>query len=412
MSLLPVDEARARILADIDPIGDTEQVPLATAIGRRLAQDVTAIRSQPPFPASAMDGYAVRSVDTVTPPRDLEIIGEAPAGHGFSGTVGPGQAVRIFTGAPVPEGADAIIIQEDTERLDDRTVKIGVEVPSGNYVRPEGLDFARGDVVLRAGQLLDAGRITVAAAMNFPRLPVKRRPHVAILATGDELVAPGGEPGMDQIIASNGFGVRSIAEADGATVTDLGIAEDRQDVIETAIERAIAEKADILVTLGGASVGKHDLVQSALIARGMALDFWRIAMRPGKPLMYGKLGALHVLGLPGNPVSSLVCSHLFLRPLIARLSGASEADPHRDAVLGRNVGKNDRRQDYLRAKLERLADGTLVATPFEKQDSSMTRIFAESDCLVIRAPHAQAAKAGDKCRIFLLREPALRASCD
>ncbi|WP_136657289.1 gephyrin-like molybdotransferase Glp [Nitratireductor sp. XY-223] len=410
MELLPVDEARKRILAEVSAIDDTEQVPLGAAIGRHLAEDVAAIRSQPPFPASAMDGYAVRSADTAAPPVELEIIGEAPAGHGYSGRIGAGQAVRIFTGAPVPEGADAIVIQEDTERLDDRTVRIGAAVPPGNYIRPEGLDFARGDTVLCAGQLLDAGRITVAAAMNLPELPVNRRPHIAILATGDELVAPGGRPGMDQIIASNGFGVRAIAEADGATVVDLGIAEDRQDVIESAIERAIAEKADVLVTLGGASVGKHDLVQAALVARGMELDFWRIAMRPGKPLMYGKLGGLHVLGLPGNPVSSLVCSHLFLRPLIARLSGLTEADPHCDAVLGRDVGPNDRRQDYLRASLERRGDGTLVATPFEKQDSSMTRIFAESDCLVIRAPHAAAAKAGDPCRIYVLRETAVSAA--
>ncbi|WP_419911775.1 gephyrin-like molybdotransferase Glp [Hoeflea sp.] len=406
MSLLPVDEARARILTDVEPIADIEQAPLALAIGRTLASDVTAIRSQPPFPASAMDGYAVRSSDIADAPCDLEVIGEAPAGHGYTGTVGPNQAVRIFTGAPVPDGADSIVIQEDTETPESGGVRILAPVQAGNYVRPQGLDFARDDRVLRAGQILDAGRITVAAAMNYPDLPVRRRPHVAILATGDELVAPGEQPGMDQIIASNGFGVRAIAEKDGATVTDLGIAQDRQALIESAIDRTVAEKADILVTLGGASVGKHDLVQAALVARGMKLDFWRIAMRPGKPLMYGRMDNLHVLGLPGNPVSSLVCSHLFLRPLIARLSGTEETDPHRDAVLGCDVGANDRRQDYLRSKLQRRDDGMLVATPFEKQDSSMTRTFAESDCLVIRAPHAAAAPAGEACRIVLLRDPA------
>ncbi|MEX3009079.1 gephyrin-like molybdotransferase Glp [Hoeflea sp. TYP-13] len=403
--LLPVDDARSRVLKDAHPIEDTEQAPLERAIGRRLASDVKAVRSQPPFAASAMDGYAVRTGDIGALPCTLTIIGEAPAGHGFTGSVEAGQAVRIFTGAPVPAGADAIVIQEDTERLDGDEVKINITVPKGNYIRPKGLDFAEGDVVLHAGERLDAGRITVAAAMNYPELPVKRPPHVAILATGDELVAPGGEPGTDQIIASNSYGVRAIAETDGADVTDLGIAIDRQDVIEAAIDRALAGKVDVLVTLGGASVGDHDLVQDALIARGMQLDFWRIAMRPGKPLMYGQVSGLHVLGLPGNPVSSLVCSHLFLRPLIARLSDEEETDPHRDAVLGCDVAANDRRQDYLRATLARGEDGTLVATPFEKQDSSMTRIFAESDCLIIRPPHAEAATAGSPCRIVLLREP-------
>lgn len=403
--LLPVDEARARILNDAEPIEDIEQVPLERAIGRRLAGDVKATRSQPPFAASAMDGYAVKAADLGALPCTLTIVGEAPAGHGFSGTVGDGQTVRIFTGAPVPDGTDAIVIQEDTERLDSDRVTVKVTVPKGNYVRPEGLDFAEGDVVLQAGQLLDAGRITVAAAMNYPELPVVRRPHVAILATGDELVVPGGDPGEDQIIASNGYGVRAIAQADGAQVTDLGIAVDKQDVIEAAIERALAARVDVLVTLGGASVGDHDLVQDALVARGMKLDFWRIAMRPGKPLMYGQLNGLRVLGLPGNPVSSLVCSHLFLRPLIARLSGSEETDPHRDAVFGCDVSANDRRQDYLRATLVRGEDGTLVVTPFDMQDSSMTRVFAESDCLVIRAPHAEAAKAASACRIVLLREP-------
>lgn len=406
MSLVPVEEARTRILGDITPITDVESEPLARAIGRQLAADLRASRSQPPFPASAMDGYAVRAADVAAAPVTLAVIGEAPAGHGFSGAVGQGEAVRIFTGAPVPTGADTIVIQENTERLDDRTVRVDQSVPQDTYVRPEGLDFLAGDTVLHAGQTLDAGRITVAAAMNCPELEVRRRPHVAILATGDELVPPGDTPGADQIIASNGFGVRAIAEADGAVVTDLGIATDRQEIIKAAIQRALDIKADVLITLGGASVGEHDLVQTALVARGMKLDFWRIAMRPGKPLMSGRLDGLHVLGLPGNPVSSLVCSHLFLRPLIARLSGLDEYDPHTHAVLGSDVGSNDQRQDYLRAKLERDADGGLVATPFDRQDSSMTRVFAESDCLIIRPPHADAAKRGDACRIVQLREPA------
>lgn len=404
-ALLPVKDARDRILKNAHPIKDIEQVNLHDAASRRLAEDVVASRSQPPFSASAMDGYAVRAADINPLPCTLEVIGEAPAGHGFAGTVAKDQAVRIFTGAPVPSGADTIIIQEDTERLDDGTVKINAPAPKGHYVRPEGLDFAKGDVVLRAGQRLDAGRLTVAAAMNTPQLSVLRQPHVAILATGDELVPPGGDPGPDQIIASNSYGVASIARDCGAKVTDLGIAVDKQDVIEASITDALAAKVDILVTLGGASVGDHDLVQAALMARGMRLDFWRIAMRPGKPLMYGQLDGLHVLGLPGNPVSSLVCSHLFLGPLINRLAGDVETDHLKDAVLGCDVPANDRREDYLRSRLHVADDGTLIATPFAKQDSSMTQIFAQSDCLVIRAPHAEAAEAGTACRIYLLRDP-------
>ena len=403
--LLPVDEARARILKGAQPIRDVEKVSLHDAGSRQLAEDVVATRSQPPFAASAMDGYAVRAADLVSLPRSLDVIGEAPAGHGFAGTVESGQAVRIFTGAPVPGGADTIVVQEDTQRLNRATVQVNEAVPKGRYVRPEGLDFSAGDVVLHCGQLLDAGRLTVAAAMNTEQLTVLRRPHVAILATGDELVPPGSNPGPDQIIASNSYGVAAIATGDGARVTDLGIAEDRQEVIEAAVARAIDAKVDVLVTLGGASVGDHDLVQAALMARGMQLDFWRIAMRPGKPLMYGQLHGLHVLGLPGNPVSSLVCSHLFLRPLIARLAGLAETDRLRDAVLGCDVPANDRREDYLRARLARADDGSLVATPFEKQDSSMTRVFAESDCLVIRAPHAIQASKGEPCRVYLLRDP-------
>ena len=404
MALLPVDEARARILAGCQPVGDSEMVPLEQARNRVLAADISASRSQPPFASSAMDGYAVRASDITTAPTELEIVGEAPAGHGFGGTVDSGQTVRIFTGAPVPKGADTIVTQEDTERLGERRVRINEPAAQGTYVRPLGLDFAEGEQVLSTGDRLDAGRITVAAAMNRPMLPVRRLPRVALLATGDELVLPGATPAADQIIASNSFGVRAIAEAAGAGVTDLGIARDRQDEIEAAIAKALAAKVDILVTLGGASVGDHDLVQEVLQARGMTLDFWRIAMRPGKPLMYGRLDGLHVLGLPGNPVSSLVCSHLFLRPLLAALSGAREDPPIRTAELGGALRANDQRQNYLRARLTRRLDGTLVATAFNKQDSSMMRVFAESDCLIICPPFAEPAERGDECQIFVLHE--------
>ncbi len=405
MSLLPVADARQRILENATAIVDSEWVPLQHAYGRRLSHDIVAKRAQPPFSASAMDGYAVQADDLIVIPKHLRIIGEAPAGHGFNGTVRAGEAVRIFTGAPLPQGADTIVIQEDTERLSATEVNIVATATRGNYVRPEGLDFAVGDIVLQQGQRLDAGRITVAAAMNCPTLPVVRRPRIGILATGDELVAPGGDPGYDQIIASNSYGIRAIVEADNAQVIDLGIAIDRQDVIEAAIEQAVADKVDILVTLGGASVGDHDLVQSALVARGMELDFWRIAMRPGKPLMYGQLNELQVLGLPGNPVSSLVCTHLFLRPLIARLSGLQEKSFTNPAILGTSVPANDRRQDYLRARLQRNAQGELIASAYTHQDSSMTRTFADSDCLIIRPPHAKESAAGSPCTIHMLREP-------
>jgi len=403
MELLPVGEARTRILSTCGPIEDIETVRLDAASGRVLAGDIVAGRSQPPFASSAMDGYAVRAEDIASAPVELAIVGEAPAGHGLDGAVGRGEAVRIFTGAPVPAGADTIVIQENTERLDEQRVRVDAAAQRGAYVRPMGLDFAEGEAVLKAGQRLDAGRLTVAAAMNQPLLPVRRRPRIALLATGDELVPPGEVPRPDQIIASNSFGVRAIAEAAGATVIDLGIAEDRQDEIETAVSRAVAERVDILITLGGASVGDHDLVQAALASRGMRLDFWRIAMRPGKPLMYGRLGGLHVLGLPGNPVSSLVCTHLFVRPLLAVLSGTERRDPIAKAVLGRALAANDRREDYLRARARRTADGQLVATAFEKQDSSMMRVFAESDCLIIRPPFADPAAEGETCNVFMLR---------
>ncbi|GKX33674.1 MAG: molybdopterin molybdenumtransferase MoeA [Rhizobiaceae bacterium MnEN-MB40S] len=403
MRLVSVEDARNRILANAETIEERESVRLADAAGRILAEDLVARRSQPPFSASAMDGYAVRAADVETTPVELTIIGQAPAGHRFEGSVGSGETVRIFTGAPLPDGADTIVIQENTETLAPDRVRINQGASKGVYVRPEGLDFAAGDVVLQSGDTLDAGRLTVAASMNCPSLTVRRRPHVAILATGDELVPPGSDPKDDQIIASNGFGVAAIAQADGATALDLGIAVDTRASIEDAIDRTLQAGADILVTLGGASVGDHDLVQETLVARGMELDFWQIAMRPGKPLMYGRLEHLHVLGFPGNPVSSLVCSHLFLRALIARLRGQASPDLERTAVLGKDLPANDRREDYLRSKIERGPDGDLIALPFDRQDSSMTRVFAQSDCLTIRAPFAEPAKKGAPCRVILLR---------
>jgi molybdopterin molybdotransferase len=402
-SLLPVSEALTRLLSRARPIDASEQVPLLEAAGRVLSADVAARLTQPPFHSSAMDGYALRAEDAPAVGSELTVIGESAAGHGFSGSVGQGEAVRIFTGAPVPDGADTVLIQEDAERLDGNRIRTTFAVIKGRHIRPRGQDFAEGDMVLSSGTRLDPARLTVAAAMNHPALPVYRRPRVAIIATGDELVSPGAVPQPSQIIASNTFGISALIEAAGGEVLDLGIVADRSDLIEAAIGKAVDAGADVLVTLGGASVGDHDLVQKSLKAQGMELDFWRIAMRPGKPLMVGSLGAMQVLGLPGNPVASLVCGLLFLEPLIAKLAHRATESRARDAFAAVPLGPNDHRQDFLRATLQRDHDGRLMATPFAKQDSSMMKIFADSDCLIVRPPHAPELPAGAPCPILLLR---------
>jgi len=401
MSLIPVSEALARLLEGVAPRGP-EWVELAQANGRVLAADLVSNRTQPPFAASAMDGYAVRYGDTQVPSARLKIIGEAPAGHAFSGSVNTGEAVRIFTGAPVPDGADTILIQENAERDEDE-IRV-LEAPAkAAFVRPAGLDFTEGETLIPAPKRLNYRDLALAAAMNHAQLPVVRRPKVAILATGDELVRPGGTPGPDQIIASNHAGVAALVEDCGGVPLDLGISKD--DPVEMAghVRSALEAGADILVTLGGASVGDHDLVQDVLGAEGMELAFWRIAMRPGKPLMAGHLGQTQVLGLPGNPVSSLVCSLLFLKPLITRMIGLPDtAGGEREAVLGADLGPNDRRQDYIRAVLETKPDGTDVVTPFAKQDSSMLALLGKSGALIVRAPHAPSAKAGETVRFVQL----------
>lgn len=400
-ALLPVADALDRLLGDAAPL-PAEEVDIASAVGRVLARDVQALRTQPPFPASAMDGYAVRAADLARPGARLTVIGESIAGRRFDGTVKDGQAVRIFTGAPVPPGADTILLQEDARKLDDGTIEPLEAVAIGRHIRLAGLDFETGDLLLPAGRMLDAAALSLAASSNHPRLSVVRAPLVAILATGSELVAPGTEPGPDQIVASNNVGTAALARDSGAATLDLGIVPDDEQKIAAAVRRAQAARADILVTLGGASVGDHDLVRGVLAGEGMMLDFWKIAMRPGKPLMYGRLGAMRVLGLPGNPVSSLVCGHLFLKPLIARLAGLPAKPDIRDAVLGAPMRANDTRQDYVRA-LTALEDGRLVAKPFDRQDSSMLRTLAEANALIVRAPHAPEARAGEPCRVLMIR---------
>lgn len=401
-SLLPVADALALALAGAKPQDELEFVLLSDAYGRTLAQDLKAARTQPPFAASAMDGYALRSADLAQVPARLFVIGTSQAGRGFDGEVGPGQAVRIFTGAPVPAGADVVIIQENTERDGEFVVVLEREAV-GRNIRSAGLDFNAGDRLLERGRRLGAADLSLAAAMNLPKVPVFRAPRVVLLATGDELVQPGAALGRDQIVASSGFAVSAQARAAGADCIDLGIAVDRTDAIAAGVRAAVEARADILVTLGGASVGDHDLVQRVLLDEGTQLDFWKIAMRPGKPLMFGRMGEMRVLGLPGNPVSAIVCSLLFLVPLVRALSGDPDAgaDASEPAILGVDLPANDGRQDYLRSSLQR-RDGVLIASPFSRQDSSMVRTLAASQALVIRSPHAPAVRAGDACRILRL----------
>jgi molybdopterin molybdotransferase len=401
MSLMPVSEALSKLLSGVEPL-ETEFVPLENANGRHLSEPLASTRTQPPFAASAMDGYAIRHDDLAAEGTTLTIIGEAPAGHGYSGTVGAGQTVRIFTGAPVPAGADTILIQEDA-KSDGERITVLAPPAKGAYVRPAGLDFAEGDVLLKPPLKLAYRHLALAAAMNHAMLPVHRRPKVAILATGDELVRPGTEPGPDQIIASNHAGIAALVEDCGGEPLDLGISPDEPVALANHVRCAIKEKADILVTLGGASVGDHDLVQDILGQEGMDLAFWRIAMRPGKPLMAGRLGETKVLGLPGNPVSSLVCGLLFLKPLMhAMLGQTQESSAPQRATLAAPLPANDRRQDYVRATLSTAEDGQLMVSPFSRQDSSMLNLLAKSGALVIRPPHAPALEAGAEVPILVL----------
>lgn len=402
MGLLPVADALDRLLNGALPKA-AELIPLAQAAGRVLAEPLYALRTQPPFNASAMDGYAVRAADVENVPVRLKIIGQAPAGKEFSGSVGAGEAVRIFTGAPVPQGADAILIQENTTRPSDGEVEALEPVTAGRNIRRRGLDFSQGDQLLEKGRVLDAAALSLAASANHPRLSVVGRPIVAIIATGDELLPPGSNPGPDQIISSNAYGVAAICAQAGAEVIDLGIAADRIEDISALVERALDLGADIVVTLGGASVGDHDLVNEVLTKAGLDLSFWKIAMRPGKPLMFGRLGDVRCVGLPGNPVASLLCSELFLKPLVSRLAGRPHIADIHTAVLGAAMAENDLRQDYVRALVVPDEAGRLVATPYATQDSSMLRTLADSNAAIIRAPFAPALKTGDECQVLMLR---------
>lgn len=398
-AVISVDEALERILADM-PVMPAEQVGLTDALGRVLAEDIAARVTQPPLAVSAMDGYAVRAADVATVPAALRVVAEVPAGHYVEREIGPGEAARIFTGAPLPPGADAIVIQEDTTR-DGDTVTVTEGCEAGHYVRPAGLDFSAGDTLLKAGRLLSARDIGLAAAMNVPWLRVRRQPRVAILATGDEIVLPGEATGPTRIVSSNSFALDGLIRSCGGIPVSLGIAADNAESLRRLAEAA--HGVDFLVTTGGASVGDHDLVRAVLGESGLEIDFWQIAMRPGKPLMYGRFGDVPMLGMPGNPVSSMVCGILFLRPALTAMLGTGGRDRHREyALLGRDLEENDRRQDYLRATLTWNADGDRIATPFPRQDSSMFSRLAMADCLVVRPPHAAAAPQGERVEIVLL----------
>jgi molybdopterin molybdotransferase len=402
--LLLVADALARVLGPAEPLPSV-QAPLSDAEGRVLTADVASRRTQPPADMSAMDGYAVRSADVTSAPVALRIAGEVAAGRPYKGEIGVGEAARIFTGGVVPPGADTIVIQENTTRDGERVVVNQAEKP-GRHIRRAGLDFKEGQVLLPRGRRLTDRDVMLAAGMSHPTLPVHRRPKVAVFATGDELKAPGSALGPGEIIYSNGFGLMALIRNEDAEVIDLGIVPDKVEATVEAIRQARQSDADTLVTTGGASVGDYDLVQRGLKAEGLELSFWRVALRPGRPMMNGKLGPMHVLGLPGNPVSAYVCAVLFLVPLIRRLAGRADVRPFPEsALLGVDLPENDERADYMRATLAPGPDGTAVATPVKTQDSSMMAALAKADCLVIREPFAPAASAGSRCSILRLTRP-------
>jgi molybdopterin molybdotransferase len=406
--MISVEQARARILASLQAL-PAEIVPLPEAAHRVLAAPVVARLTQPPADVSAMDGYAVQSA-SAQENATLHVIGEAPAGHPFAGTVGPGEAVRLFTGSVIPAGADAVLVQEDATPRGD-TIVVGEAVPPGRHVRPRGQDFAEGETVLHPGQRLTAFRIGLAAAANDPWLAVHRRPRVAILATGDEIALPGEPLPHGGIVSSNSHMLAAMVRGAGGFATILPVARDTEDAIAAAAETALG--ADLLLTTGGASVGDHDVVQAGLARHGFALDFWKIAMRPGKPMIFGHIGVLPVLGLPGNPVSAGVCAVLFLLPALRRLQNLP-ADPPATvlAFAGAKLRANDHRADHLRATLSRDSAGHLVATPFPRQDSGMLSLLAQAQCLVLRAPHAPAIEAGDPVEIILLESDDRRPATD
>jgi molybdopterin molybdotransferase len=396
--VLAVEEALARIVAGLAPL-PAEWVHLAAAQGRVLAQDLVATRDQPPHAISAMDGYAVRAADLGSGSATLQVVGAAPAGGTFEGAVGPGQTVRIFTGGRLPPGADAIALQENAAPNGEQ-VRLEGRVEPGNYVRPAGLDFKQGELGLAAGERLTARKLGLAAALNHAWLPVRRKPRIALLATGDELVMPGQPLAEHQIVGSNSTALAAMVATWGGEPSDLGIVADRPEPLGAIVPQL--KGADLLVTVGGASVGERDLVRSVLGEHGLELDFWQIAMRPGKPLMFGRIEGVPMLGLPGNPVSAGVCAILFVRAAICALQGLDPTPPEVTAILEAPLGANDRRQDYLRAQASWREDGRLGVHPAPKQDSSMLAVFARAAGLIKRAPFAPAAPVGTPVSVLML----------
>lgn len=397
-ALISVEDALLRVLDGVSTL-PSEEIPIGEAHGRVLAATLAARRTQPPADLSSMDGYAVQAADIAAVPAGLRLIGESAAGRTFDGTLKAGEAVRIFTGAVMPPGADQVVPQENVAR-DGERITVNTP-PKGKFVRRQGFDFKAGQVMLNAGRRLNARDIGLAAAMDHAQIAVARRPRVAIIATGDELVAPGAGDAPDRIVASNPLTIAALIRQEGGEPVDLGIVPDKLDAIVAAIREARKLEIDILVTLGGASVGDHDLIAPALAADGIAIAFHRMAMRPGRPMLLGVAGPLRVLGLPGNPVSSFVCAFLFLIPLLRKIQGRTDLIPETEtALLGRAVDANDHRQDFLRAKFSHNAEGRLIATPFKLQDSSMLAVLHAADGLIVRPPHAPAAAEGAPCGVL------------
>ncbi len=398
--MISVAEALERVTNSLRPVA-SEVIPVQMGLGRVLAVDIESNLTYPPSDISAMDGYAVIASDTSDVPTTLHQVGIAQAGSGFAGTVKSGETVRIFTGAPMPHGSDAVVIQENTQR-DGEMITISSGVAKDTFVRPQGMDIKEGQTLHKAGHRLSARDLGLIASANHANITVHKKPKIAYLATGDELVMPGESIGPDQIISSNSISIDASIRAFGGEPMSLGIARDNADSLRAALSRL--QGADMLVTIGGASVGDYDLVQSVLGEKGLRLDFYKVAMRPGKPLIFGDFGGVPMLGLPGNPVSTSVTSLLFLKPAIDALSGMPRGEiAMTTATLGTDLPENDRRQDYIRATLSRNESGHLIAMPYGRQDSAMMSLLAGSDCLIVRPPHVPFSRQGSEVDVIQLR---------
>ncbi len=394
--MITVEQALTYVLDLVSPL-DTEVIPLANAGGRILAQSVSATRDQPPFSSSAMDGYAVQS-DDLTAGAVLNVIGTSAAGARFDGMVSAGNAVRIFTGAPVPEGADRILIQEDCQRIGD-AITVGGDLDKSTYIRPAGGDFKVGDE-MTAPQSLGSSEVSLLAAMNIPYVTVYRKPVIALIATGDELVTVGDTPNIDQIISSNNYGLKVMIEAAGGIARILPIARDTREELECVL--AMCSDVDMIVTLGGASVGDYDLVHSVAGEMGMETAFYKVAMRPGKPLMAGRLRGVPMIGLPGNPVSALVCGTVFLIPAIKAMLGLPKsAMPTQNATLSIDIGLNGPRAHYIRA-VTQMENGVMTVRPFARQDSSLLSVLSQANALMVRQPNEPAQSSGSSVQIISL----------